>query len=174
VTRSRAEFDIAALYRALDETRAARELSWGEVAREINAQFGELDSRPIATSTINGMRSRRVVEGDGVLQMLRWLRRTPESFVPDHPDASNAVYALRDVPTNRILRFDTKAMYSALDQKRAERGITWAQVAREIAGFGAASLKRLADGGRTTFPEVMRIVGWLDRPAAAFTRESDW
>jgi hypothetical protein len=124
--------------------------------------------------SITGMRNRRVIEGDGVLQMLRWLRRTPESFLPGHPDASNAIYALRDVPTDWILRFDTKAMYAALEQKRSERGISWAQVAREIGGLGASSLRRLVDGGRTAFPDVMRIVRWLDRPAAAFTRESAW
>jgi hypothetical protein len=83
--------------------------------------------------------------------MLRWLDRTPESFVPGH---DGPAARLPEVPTGRVLRFDTAAIYSALDTRRIERKLTWIGVAREIGGCTAASLTRLAKGGRTAFPDV--------------------
>lgn len=107
------------------------------------------------------------MEGDGVLQMLRWLGRTPESFVPGWEGPQQT---LPQVTSSQVLRFDARAIYSALDTQRAERGMTWRQVADEIGGFNAPSLTRLTKGGRVVFPGVMRIFRWLSRPAAHFTR----
>jgi hypothetical protein len=64
------------------------------------------------------------------------------------------------------------AIAAALDAARLERGRTWVQVAQEIGGVNRASLTNLRKGGRAAFPHVMRIVGWLDRPAADFVRAS--
>jgi hypothetical protein len=35
-------------------------------------------------------------------------------------------------------------------------------------------LTNLSKGGRIGFPRVMRLVKWLDQPAAVFTRVADW
>ncbi len=43
-----------------------------------------------------------------------------------------------------------------------------------IGNIAASGLTRLAKGGRVAFPHVMRITRWLGRPAATFTRASDW
>jgi hypothetical protein len=163
------DFDVEALYAALDAQSQARGLSWQQAVREINALFERTPARPISASTVTGMRGKAVIEGDGVLQMLRWLSRTPESFVPGSWEAA----ALPDVPSDRILRFDARKMYSELDSRRAERGLTWKQVAEEIGGFSASMLTRLSQGGRVGFSHVMRITRWLGRPAAAFTRISE-
>jgi len=163
------DFDIGALYAALDSQRQARGLSWQQAVREINTLFERTPARPVSASTVTGMRSRAVIDGDGALQILRWLGRTPESFVPGVQETA----ALPDVGPDRILRFDAKKIYSALDVQRAERGMTWKQVAEEIGGFSAAMLTRLSQGGRVGFPHVMRIIRWLGRPAAFFTRASD-
>jgi hypothetical protein len=167
------DFSIAALYAALDAQRQARGLSWQQVAREISPQFGRAPARPISPSTLTGMPTRAVLEGDGVLQMLRWLRRTPESFVPGCDETTAAGATLPDVGPSQILRFDTRKMYAALDARRVEQGMTWTQVASEIGGVNAASLTRLSKGERTGFPQVMRIARWLGRPIAWFTRASD-
>jgi hypothetical protein len=164
------DFSVDALYDALDAERRARGLSWQHLAREISAQFGRTGLSPIAASTLSGMRARRFVEGDGVLQALRWLNRTPESFVPGHTPAANEV--LPHVESDRILRFDAIAIYKAMDAQRATRGLTWPEVAREIGRVASGGLTRLANGGRVGFPEVMRIFRWLGRPAASFTREA--
>lgn len=158
------DFDIAALYTALDAERRSRGMSWQQLACE---------ARWISVSTLTGMRERGSLEGDGVLQLLAWLQRTPESFVPGEAGRLREPADLPEVEPHRILRFDTGAIYQALDAKRAERGMTWKQVAAEIGGLNAASLTRLSKGGRTSFPKVMRIFGWLRRPAASFTRISD-
>jgi hypothetical protein len=103
--------------------------------------------------------------------MLRWLNRTPESFSPGADDVVESA-ALPSVERHQILRFDTKKMFAGLETKRAERGISWTQVAREIGGTNGAALTRLSKGGRTSFPDVMRIARWLGRPLATFVQIS--
>ena len=50
------EFDIGALYAALDERRSARGISWQQVTREINARFDGMPLRPVSASTLRTMR----------------------------------------------------------------------------------------------------------------------
>jgi hypothetical protein len=160
------DFDIEALYAALDNQRRARGLTWVQTARAISDQFCESAARPISASTITGMRKRSVLEGDGVLQMLRWLDRSPESFVPGREDGE----ALPSVPKNRILRFDATVVFAKLETRRDERGMTWTAVAAEIRGVGAESLTKLANGGRVSFPHIVRIASWLGCSIARLTR----
>jgi hypothetical protein len=165
-----ADFDLKALYDALDQRRAALDMTWAAATRAINRHTTE--GHPIATSTIAGLRTRAVAEGDGVLQMLLWLDRTPESFVPGVVEADAERYQLRRVAEPQVLRWDTKALYAAMDEHRRARGLTWKHVAREVGGFTPAMLTALAKGGRAGFPGVMRLVRWLDQPASSFTRIS--
>lgn len=116
-----------------------------------------------------GIGARRAAEGDGVLHMLLWLGRSPESFVPGYEERGGVSAPLPKVRADEVLRFDTRKLYAALDARRVERGLTWAQVGKEI-GLSAASLTYLAKGTRTGFPQVMRLTRWLGRPAAEFTR----
>ena len=170
--RTDPEFDLKALHDALDQRRRSREQSWAAATREIN-RF-RTAGHPIATSTISGLESKTQGEGDGILQMLLWLGRTPESFLPGYREANAERFRLRELEREQILRWDTKALHSALDAQRQARGMTWKQVAQEVGGFTPAMLTRLSRGGRTSFPSVMRIVRWLGKPAATFTRASDW
>jgi len=164
------DFDVDALYAALDEQRRSRGLTWAEVTREINGRVAGPPLRAISASTITGMRTRRAIEGDGVLQMLRWLGRAPEEFVPGRAPGTAADAALPVVEPGQILRFDTRALHAAIDAQRTARGMTWTQVARDIGGCSTASLTRLAAGGRTAFPDIVRIARWLGRPLASLTR----
>jgi hypothetical protein len=163
-----ADFDLKALYDALDEQRRSREMSWAAVAREVNRFHTE--GHPIATSTITSLKDKAAGEGDGILQMLLWLRRTPESFVPGFEGADDERYRLRELPREQLLRWDTRALHAAMNAQRRARRMTWKQVAQEIGGFTPGMLTNLAKGGRIGFPGVMRIVRWLGQPAAAFTR----
>jgi len=166
------DFSLRALYAALDAERRRRGLSWAKATQEINGPSGRASGHRLSPSTVTGTRTRAVAEGDGVLQMLRWLNRTPESFVPGHPESDDGG-RLPEVPAHHTLRFDTKKLHAAIDLERVERKMTWAQVAQEV-GIGASSLTHLSHGGRTAFPQVMRIVGWLAEPAAQFMRTSNW
>jgi hypothetical protein len=167
---SRTAFDIGEFYSALDAERSARGLTWAQVTREINSLFRDVPARPMTASTLTGMRGRRAIEGNGVLQMLIWLGRTPESFTSARDRVPHPDEILPRLASSQILRFDTPALYAALDAQRAERGMLWREVAAEIGGVSPASLTRLALGGRVAFPDVMRIVEWLGRPVASFTR----
>jgi hypothetical protein len=72
----------------------------------------------------------------------------------------------------KVVRFDTRKLYEAVDARRIERRMSWLQAAREV-GVAVASLKHLRSGGRTSFPEVMRIVGWLGGRAIDYTHVTD-
>lgn len=166
-----AEFCLRALYEAIDGQRRARGLSWARVADEMNGGGRRRVGHRLSSSTIVGLRTRQAAEGDGVLQMLRWLNRTPESFLGLNQCSSFEGEPLT-ASGDKVLRFDTKKLHTALDARRIERGLTWNQIAGEI-GVGVSSLAHLSAGGRTSFPQVMRILSWLESPAANFTRLAD-
>ena len=46
--------------------------------------------------------------------------------------------------------------------------MTWNQVAEEVGGFTPAMLTGLARARHVGLPRVMRLLGWLDWPAADF------
>jgi len=159
---------LRALHDALDERRRARRLTWAAATREINR--GVVTRHQIARSTIAGLKTKSVAEGDGVLQMLLWLGRTPESVVPGFADAGAERFQLPMPAEHEVLRWDLPKLYTALDAERQARGKSWAVVAREIGGVTPGVLTGLARASRVGFPGVMRIIAWLGRPAAAFTR----
>lgn len=171
MTRSN-DFSLPALYAALDAQRAARGLSWSQATAEINRVSERPAVHPISPSTVTGTRTKPMAEGDGVVQMLLWLNRPPESFVPGYPACEEGDTRLPVVALHQTLRFDTRKLHAALNSQRIEREMTWAQVAKEL-GLGVSTLTHLANGGRTAFPQVMRMTGWLGRPAADFTRVAD-
>jgi hypothetical protein len=162
------DFKLAALYAALDAHRLSRGLSWVQAVREMSAPFTQGGSRPLAISTVTGLRTKRVAEGDGVLQMLRWLDRTPESFASAADSISDS--ALPSATPNQAIRMDTRALHQALGDARAARSLTWTAVAAEIHGVTIHTLRGYAKGGRTGFPHVLRVTRWLGRPLAQFTR----
>jgi hypothetical protein len=166
------DFDLRALYDALEARRQERRMTWADVAREVN-RF-RTTRHPVAASTMRGLRDTRSGEGDGILQMLLWLERSPESFVRGVAEADAPRYRLPDVTMGQIVRWNTRALFDALNAQRQARQLTWAQVAREIGGFTPGMLTNLAKGGRIGFPRVMRLVRWLDRPSVEFTRIADW
>lgn len=162
-------FDMQALQSELDAQRIARGLSWAELTAEINKPFRATPSIPISVSTLRGMSRKRSVTSAVVLQVLRWLRRTPESFLAgETPPLANQ--ELPEPGPGCILRFDTQAMHAALNEERIRRGLSWKQVAQDLPGFTEAMLRNLATGPLIGFPRVMMIPQWLHRPAAYFVR----
>src|SRR5262245_37276700 len=166
------DFDLKALYAALDNQRQARGLTWARVRLEINAVGPEVSLRPIAMSTITSLRTKSLAEGAGVLQMLRWLNRAPESFMRGL-SADLAGARLPDAERHKVMRFDTRKLYEALDGARKSRAMTWQQVEAET-GVAASRAKGLARGGLTAFPGVTRLTRWLRRPVSDFIRLSPY
>jgi hypothetical protein len=152
------DFDLVALHSALDARRMALGLGWAGVGAALG----------MSPSTLRGLGTRARAEGDGVLRAVAWLGRSPESFMPGQRAESGAVL----LPSQaRVLRFDVRALFAALDAQRVARGMTWHDVATATGVGSAAALTRLQAGGRVMFPEIMRVLAWLGAPAARFTRE---
>lgn len=169
------EFDIKALFEALDAQRESRSLTWAQVTRDINDLFKDVHCRPISTSTLTGMRKRGGLAGNGVLQMLIWLDRTPESFVAGHPQAGAPEAKLPHVGPARILRWDTETLYQAIESLRIKREMSWQDVANEIGvGWTPSTLKALRNRENAVFPSIMWVTRWLGQPVASFTHATEW
>jgi len=153
------DFDLRALHAALDAERVKRGLGWAAIGEELG----------VSAATLRGFGERRTAEGDGVLRAVAWLGRSPESFVPGRQLAT-AGERLPEGLAARTLRFDARALYEALDAERAARGLTWREAAAASGAGSGAALTRLREGGRITFPEVMRVLAWLGQPAARFVK----
>jgi hypothetical protein len=164
------EFDMRALQDALDGERRASRLSWDQLAAEINEPFKHTPSIPISAGTIRTMTTKRSVTSAVVLQVLRWLRRTPESFLARRDQGRAPGEELPEAGPAQILRFDTAAIHAALDANRREQGMTWSEVARALPGFAPSMLTNLAKGPLIGFPRVMALTQWLGRPAYEFVR----
>ncbi len=67
-------------------------------------------------------------------------------------------------------RFDTRALYQALDQERQQRGWSWQQLGRTI-GVSPATLTRMRAGGRLEVDGMLAMVGWLGVPVEQFVRD---
>jgi len=70
-----------------------------------------------------------------------------------------------------MVRFDAKALYSGLDARRDERGLTWKEVAAEI-GVAETTIRRTKDGGRMEVDGMLAMVHWLGVPVETFVRRS--
>lgn len=150
-------FDFDALQDAVDVRRKERGLSWAQVASETG----------VSVSTIRKMQNGRVAEGDGVLSVLRWLGRTPESFIPGSGGTATRLPEIAE--GSGVVRFDTHAIYEALDARRTELGMSWREMAATIGVGHAAGLTHLRNGGRVSFPGIVRILAWLGEPVARYT-----
>lgn len=157
-------FDPAALHDEMDDLRRARGMTWEDVSREVG----------VSASTIAGVAKRDRLETDGVLAMTRWLGRSVESFIPGYVDPPAAVVTGDDrANSGRFRRFDTKALFAALDAERRRREVTWKQVATELSVVQPVSpsmLTRLKHGGRIELYAMLAMVGWLDERVDTFTR----
>jgi hypothetical protein len=162
------DFDMAALHHAIDAQRRTKGLSWARATREINRPDARPVLHPVSSSSVKGTGSGRGIEGNVVLQILQWLDRTPESFVPNHPAPSTPHTQLPRTPPDRHLRWDAPALYAALRDKRQEQALTWKQVAEQVGGCTPAMLTGLATARHLSMVQAMRITAWLDRPAADF------
>ena len=171
------DFDIAALFDALDSQRRNRGLSWQGVTKELWDQSAALNARrddhPISASTLTGMAKRMDTSCQHALFMLRWLGRTPESFMPGSTaDAKRT--ALPIVGPDQRLRWDLQELYDALDSQRRKRSFTWPHLAQELkcspSQLGGIKRARFAIGMRL----AMHIVTWLERPARDFVHAANW
>jgi hypothetical protein len=171
------EFNARSLYAAMDAQREDHGLSWAQVAAELWDQSSVLNERrgdhPISASTLTGIAKRGDCTCQHALFILRWLGRTPESFlVPAPPNGDGAMLPV--VGRDKRLRWNLAALADALDARRRERGLTWKALAAELGctehQVSGLRTVRYAIGMRL----AMRIVQWLQQPAAAFIYAATW
>jgi len=155
-------FDPGLLLAAVDAQRKARGLTWAELSRQLN----------VSVSTMKGMPAKTVLEADGVLQMTRWLGRRVESFCGPGADPGSGPEPGDRLSTGRFLRFDSRALYAAVEAACRRRGVSLEQARQEIPWTGPVSravLTRLKEGGRVDLYQVLAIVGWLGARVEDFT-----
>ena len=68
-------------------------------------------------------------------------------------------------------RFDTRALYRALDERRKAHGLSWRQVASET-GVSVSTLTRTQRGGRLEVDGMLAMVDWLGVSVESFVREA--
>jgi hypothetical protein len=171
-------FDGEALYAALNDKRTQSGLSWQAVADQLWDQSFELNGQrndhPISPSTLTKLAEKPSTSCQHALFMLRWLGRTPESFLKGATDHDVARFALPAVGPDRRLRWALKALYAAMDEQRRQQALTWVALATEL-GCTSNQLTGLRTAKFATGMDLaMRIVQWLNRPAADFVYAAQW
>ena len=170
------EFSTQELFEALQQQRLSLNLSWRQVAEEIWNQSHELNDQrrdhPISPSTLKGMGERGETSCQHALFVLRWLRRTPESFLQGKTAVPDSTFP--EIGPDRRFRWSLKKLYEAMNEQRRERGLTWKELAvilhctpSQLSGLRTA---KFATGMRL----AMRITQWLDRPASDFVYAARW
>jgi hypothetical protein len=170
------DFDARAMYAAMDAERAARGLSWPQVAKAVWAQSAALNDlrrdHPISPATLTGIGERGDCSCQHALFVLRWLDRTPEAFLVAR--STTDATRLPRVGEGERLRWNLGAVYTAMNARREERGMTWRQLAAELRctehQLRGLRTARFAIG----MGLMMRIVQWLGQPAAAYIYAARW
>jgi hypothetical protein len=170
------EFSVDDLYQALEQQRQSRNLSWRQVADQIWDLSKVLNEgrndHPISPSTLSRMGVSHETSCQHALFMLRWLQRTPESFLHGAITAPNST--LPNVGPDRRLRWNLKKLYEAMNDQRRERGLTWKELA-EILRCTPSQLTGLRTAKFATGMKLaMRVTQWLGRPASDFVYAARW
>ena len=69
-------------------------------------------------------------------------------------------------------RFDSKALYAALDAQREARDLSWQQVAQE-ARVSVSTIARTRKGGRMEVDGMLAMVNWLGVAVETFVYDPD-
>ena len=126
----------------------------------------------MAVSTVTATKQGGRMETDGMLAMVRWLNCTAESFIRGAESVSVAEMSAANVRSSAGHRFNTKALYAALDAQRRSRTMTWREVAHEMGdAILPGMLTRLAKGWRIGVDVMVAAVEWPGATVESFTRD---
>jgi hypothetical protein len=169
-------FDCGGLFGALDAQRRNRGLNWFELADELWRQSSDLNARradhPLCGGAVSRMQQRGATSCQYGLFMLRWLHRAPEDFLTG-PVVDVSDTQLPEAGPDSRLRWNLNRLHSALNERRREYGLTWADLAREL-DCTPSRLTNLRTARLADMDLAMRITQWLGQPAAAFIQPADW
>jgi hypothetical protein len=170
-------FDCGALFDALDVERRERDLGWYELADELWEQSSDLNAErsgdhPLCGGAVQRLRERDATSCQYALFMLRWLDRAPEDFLAG-PVLDVGDVRLPEVGADSRLRWDLNQLHAALNERRQQQRLTWAQLADEL-DCTPSRLTNLRSARLADMSLVMRITQWLGEPAAAFIHPAQW
>lgn len=169
-------FDCGALFSALDAQRRDRGLDWSALADELWQQSSELNAQrtdhPLCGGAIARLPKRGATSCQYALFMLRWIRRAPEDFLTGQVVDVGDV-ALPEAGPGSRLRWNLNQVHAALNGERRARGLTWAELAREL-NCTPNRLTNLRTARLADMDLAMRITQWLGQPAASFIHPAQW
>jgi hypothetical protein len=170
-------FDCDTLFRELDAQRGDRGLGWYELADELWEQSSGLnaqrsDDHPLCGGAVQRLRERGATSCQYALFMLRWLGRAPEEFLTG-PVRDVGDVRLPEAGTDSRLRWDLNQLHTALNERRRQQDLTWAELAEEL-DCTPARLTNLRTARLADMDLAMRVTQWLGQPAAAFIHPADW
>jgi hypothetical protein len=169
-------FDFAAFFAAFDAERRERGLGWYEFADELWQQSSELNAQrmdhPLCGGAVSRLGARGATSCQYALFMLRWLGRSPEEFLSGPVVDVGGVGLPESGPESR-LRWDLNQLYTAVNEKRRARGLTWSGLAQEL-GCTPSRLTNLRTARMADMELTMRVTQWLGRPAAEFIHAAQW
>jgi hypothetical protein len=169
-------FDCGALTSALDAQRADRGLGWTALADTLWQQSSELNAQLADNSLCPGAlvrtTRRTAMSCQYALIILRWIRRAPEEFLTG-PVLDVGDVRLPAAGADRRLRWDLGQLHSALNERRREHALTWAELAAEL-GCTPARLTNLRTARLADMDLTMRVTQWLEQPAARFVHPARW
>jgi hypothetical protein len=170
-------FDCGALFDALDVERRERDLGWYELADELWEQSSDLNAErsgdhPLCGGAVQRLRERDATSCQYALFMLRWLDRAPEDFLAG-PVLDVGDVRLPEVGVDSRLRWDLNQLHTALNERRQQQRLTWAQLADQL-DCTSSRLTNLRSARLADMSLVMRITQWLGQPAAAFIHPAQW
>jgi len=147
------------------------------VADRLWEQSSQLNDRrrdhPISPATLTKMAKNPRTSCQHALFMLRWLGRTPESFLKG-ANGDEERCALPVAGPDRRLRWSLKLLYASMDERRRQEGLSWPALAA-ILGCSPNQLTGLRTAKFATGMDLaMRIVQWIGRPAADFVYPATW
>lgn len=174
--RSSPSFDGNSLICALDAQRAELGLGWTELADELWQQSSELNAQLSDHSLCPGALVRTAKRATMSCQyaviILRWIQRAPEEFLTGSVADVGDVRLPEPGPQSR-LRWDLAQLHAALNDKRRERKLTWAELAGDL-DCTPGRLTNLRTARLADMELTMRITQWLGRPAASFIHPAQW
>jgi len=170
-------FDCSALISALDAQRADRGLGWTALADDLWQQSSELNAQLADHSLCPGAlvrtaRRRASMSCQYALIILRWIRRAPEEFLTG-PVVDVGDARLPKAGSDSRLRWDLSQVHTALNERRRERELTWAELAEEL-NCTPSRLTNLRTARLADMALTMRITQWLEQPAARFVHPAQW
>ena len=166
MSKANATFDVQSLWDAMNAKRRKSGYTESEMMEALNRVNNQ--RVPMALETVKNMVRRRDTTCQHALHMLRWLDRTPESFLTN---------AQQDAPlpfsSEKRLYWSMPALGEAVDKEKKSRGLTWQQVADELdcTRNQASGIRKLRYGMSVHL--AMRITLWLGRPSTEFIHQVD-